>query len=225
MVKPTPTPVPAGGYETPSAGINWKLFLLVVGIAGIALAVFALLPSGEKNSVSADIDGAGADVGQSGGADNLSPVTTKTETPDAEPTATKIVTATETFSDIKTIYVDSASDLSKMKPGILYVGPAVKDNKNIEHYDGYILLEKDKLVGTVIPFRGTNIEIKMINGIYYGHKEDVNSREEISSWIVVYKLPWVDSDGKPILSRTKLVEFDQCNENFDGKYVLISISN
>ena len=51
MVKPTPTPVPAGGYETPSAGINWKLFLLVIGIAGIALAAFALLPSGEGDGV------------------------------------------------------------------------------------------------------------------------------------------------------------------------------
>ena len=83
---PMPMPTPAGGYETPSAGVNWKLFLLVAGIIGIVLAAFALFPSGEKDGVSADIDGTGADVGQSGGPDNL-PGAVEDETRTAEKTS------------------------------------------------------------------------------------------------------------------------------------------
>lgn len=91
---------PARDDENPSTGINWKLFLLVAGIAGIAIAAFTLLPSGEGDGASADIDSSGVDVGQSSGQNNQLAV--ETETQDTEEMAAE---ATE-LKGIEVIEID-----------------------------------------------------------------------------------------------------------------------
>ncbi len=62
--KPIPTPV--GRDETPSAGINWKLFLLAAGIIGIVFVGILAMQSDGDSVESGDVVDTGiADVGQS----------------------------------------------------------------------------------------------------------------------------------------------------------------
>lgn len=84
-MKGRPTPVPAGGYETPSAGINWKLFLLVAGIIGIAFFAGMAMQS-DGDSAPADVNSPSAYIGQDIKPNNP-PVAVETETLDAKPTA------------------------------------------------------------------------------------------------------------------------------------------
>ena len=88
--------------ETPSAGINWKLFLLVAGIIGaVFFAGMAMQGDGDSISSTVDADSPNIDIGQGSGPDNLA-VAVETETPDAEPTATY---KTIDSVDIKTVIV------------------------------------------------------------------------------------------------------------------------
>ena len=199
--------------ETPSAGINWKMFLLVAGIIGVAFFA-GMMMQGDGDSVSADVNSPSVDIGQ-GIEPNNPPAAVETETPDTAETGLS--------SDIKTVYISSNSDVSKMKPGILYIAPTTEGD-DPETHSGFIIIEKDKLAGAIIPFYGTDVKIELTNGIYRD-ATGVNSKARISSWGVVYKLPWADSTGRPIPDRVRLVEFDRHEESFDGKYVMITIQN
>ena len=67
--------------ETPSTGINWKMFLLVAGIIGIAFFA-GMMMQGDGDSVkSADVNNPDT-IGQGSGPDGL--VAVETETPDAD---------------------------------------------------------------------------------------------------------------------------------------------
>ena len=69
--------------ETPSTGINWKLFLLVAGIIGIAFFAGMMMQS-DGDSAPADVNSPDA-IGQSGG--SKSPAAAVE--PDTEPTTTQ----------------------------------------------------------------------------------------------------------------------------------------
>ena len=71
--------------ETPSAGINWKLFLLVAGIIGaVFFAGMAMQSDGDSISSTVDADSPNIDIGQGSGPNNP-PVAVETETGELEP--------------------------------------------------------------------------------------------------------------------------------------------
>jgi len=78
-----PISTPVKKQETPSAaGINWKLFLLVAGIIGIAFFAGMAMQSNGNSANSVDVSNP-TDIGQSIGPNNP-PVAVETETPNEE---------------------------------------------------------------------------------------------------------------------------------------------
>jgi len=181
--------------------------IAILAIVLLAMAMMTMTDNNTANSV--DANSPSADTGHGSGP-NSPAAAIETETPDAEEAVPT--------DDIKTIYISSNSDLGKMEPGILYI-TSTAEGDDPETHDGFIILEKDKLAGTVIPFYGTNVKIEMENGIYY------DATGAIVTWGVIYRLPWADSTGRPIPERVKLIESRPCNKNLDGKYVMITIQN
>ena len=72
-----PTPTPVGGHETPSAGIDWKLFLLIAGIIG-AVFFAGMAMQSDGDSAPADADSPDA-IGQGSGQDRLVAVETESD--------------------------------------------------------------------------------------------------------------------------------------------------
>lgn len=108
----------------------------------------------------------------------------------------------------------------KANPGIFYEYTDYDDSQIIGH-KGFVILEKDKIEGTRLLFDGLEVEIIKIGGHY-----KVQPTNKINTeWCVVYRLPFISSDGKPIFKNAKYVEFHFDTDDMEnGKYAYLVLS-
>ena len=145
-MKGNPTPVPAGRHETPSAGINWKLFLLVAGIIGIAFFA-GMMMQGDGDSISStvDADSPNIDIGP----DSL-PVVVETETKTTGKTSVPVKHLTDEE-------VGRITEFKDMKRNVLNLYEFRDDSgPNYRVPVGAIILDKNRLSGLEFDFEGTH---------------------------------------------------------------------
>lgn len=123
--------------ENPSARINWKLFLLVVGIIGIAFFAGMMIQSDGDSANSADVNSPDA-IGQGIRPDSQS-VAVETETRRTGKTSVPVE-----------YYTDRSIEIKDFKINVLYLCEFAPTST------GFIILNKNRLSGLEFDFEGTH---------------------------------------------------------------------